>query len=61
MIEFPTPDDVMVKTLFSGKREGLHLDYTRANFERLLGERFDIERTQELSGGTRVMYFAKPR
>ncbi len=61
VIEFPTPDDVMVKTLFSGKREGLHLDYTRANFERLLGERFDIERTQELSGGTRVMYFAKPR
>jgi hypothetical protein len=61
VIEFPTPDDVMVKTLFSGKREGLHLDYTRANFERLLGERFDVERTQELSGGTRVMYFAKPR
>jgi hypothetical protein len=61
VIEFPTPDDVMVKTLMSGKREGLHLDYTRDNFERLLGERFDVERTEVLSGGTRVMYFAKPR
>jgi hypothetical protein len=61
VIEFPTPDDVMVKTLMSGKREGLHLDYTRENFERLLGERFDVERTEVLSGGTRVMYFAKPR
>ena len=61
VIEFPTPEDVMVKTLMSGKREGLHLDYTRENFERLLGERFEVERQEVLSGGTRVMYLAKPR
>ena len=61
VIELPLPEDVMVKTLMSGKREGLHQDYTRENFERLLGERFDVERTQELSQGTRVMYFARPR
>jgi hypothetical protein len=61
VIELPLPDDVMVKRLLSAKREGLHQDYTRENFERGLKERFEVERTQELSAGTRVLYFARPR
>jgi hypothetical protein len=61
VIELPLPDDVMVKRLLSTKREGLHQDYTRENFERCLRERFEVERTQELSAGTRVLYFARPR
>jgi len=61
VIEFPTTDDPMVKRLFQAKREGLHTDYTREHFEACLKERFDVERSQELSGGTRVMYFARPR
>ena len=36
VIEFPTREDVMVKTLLGPKREGLHPDYERENFERVL-------------------------
>ncbi len=39
MIEFPTREDVMVKTLLGPKRDGLHPDYERANFERELAAR----------------------
>jgi SAM-dependent methyltransferase len=61
VIELPLPDDPMVKRLLANKREGLHQDYTREHFEACLRERFEIERSEELSRGTRVMYFARPR
>jgi hypothetical protein len=60
VIEFPTREDPMVKRLLSAKREGLHADYELESFERLLAERFRVERRQELPGGTRVIYEAAP-
>lgn len=61
VIEFPTREDVMVRTLLGPKREGLHPDYERANFERELAEAFDVERRERLSSGTRLLYFARPK
>ena len=48
VIEFPTREDVMVKTLLGPKREGLHPDYERENFERVLAAAFDVERRERL-------------
>ena len=58
VIEFPTREDPMVQRLLSRKRQGLHADYDRAAFERRLGEAFEIQRTEVLGSGTRVLYFA---
>jgi hypothetical protein len=61
VIEFPTREDVMVKTLLGPKREGLHPDYERTNFERELSAAFDVERRERLASGTRLLYFARPK
>ena len=61
VVEFVTRDDPMAKLLLSRKREGLHIDYERAVFERLLADAFAVERTEELARGTRVLYFARPK
>ncbi len=61
VIEFPTREDPMVKKLLSGKRDGLHPDYERENFERVLAEAFDVERRERLASGTRLLYFARPK
>jgi len=61
VVEFPTPDDPMVQRLLVRKREGDHPDYTRNDFERALGECFQVERTEPLSSGTRILYFARPK
>lgn len=61
VIEFPTREDPMVKKLLSGKRDGLHPDYERANFESVLGAAFDVERRERLASGTRLLYFARPK
>jgi hypothetical protein len=61
VIEFPTREDVMVKTLLGPKREGLHPDYERENFERELAAAFDVERRERLKSGTRLLYFARPK
>ena len=61
VIEFVTKDDPMAKRLLGAKREGLHADYERETFERLLRERFDVERTEELAGGTRILFASRPR
>jgi ribosomal protein L11 methylase PrmA len=58
VIEFPTREDPMVQRLISRKRDGLHADYDQATFERVLGEKFAVRRTEELGSGTRVLYFA---
>jgi SAM-dependent methyltransferase len=60
LIEFPHEDDPMVRVLLDAKRPGTHDDYSRATFERLLSELFDVERTVGLSE-TRTMYRARPR
>ena len=61
VIEFPTPDDPIVRRLLSRKRPNVHPDYDRPSFERSLSERFEVERSEELAGGTRILYVARPR
>ena len=61
VVEFVDPADEMAQRLLAPKRDGLHTDYHRDVFERLLGERFAVERTEELAGGRRVLYLARPR
>ena len=61
VIEFPTRDDPRVAALLRRKKAGAHPDYDREPFERALADRFEIERTEELAGGTRILYHANPR
>jgi hypothetical protein len=61
VIEFPTREDPMVKKLLAPKREGLHPDYELGFFERTLNEAFDVERSERLESGTRVLYFARSK
>jgi SAM-dependent methyltransferase len=61
VLEFPTPDDPMVRRLLARKRAHDHPDYRRDWFERCLGERFDVVRSEELSSGTRVLYVVHPK
>ena len=60
VIEFPTREDPRVRRLLARKGPVAHPDYDRESFERALAERFDVERTEELASGTRVLYFARP-
>jgi hypothetical protein len=61
VIEFPTREDPMVKKLLAPKRDGLHPDYELGFFERCLNEAFEVERSERLQSGTRVLYFARPK
>jgi SAM-dependent methyltransferase len=61
VIEFPKREDPMVRKLLSGKREGSNADYELETFERLLGEQFDVERSEPLPSGARILYLARPR
>jgi SAM-dependent methyltransferase len=61
VIEFPTREDPMVKKLLAPKRDGLHPDYELGFFERTLNEAFNVERSERLESGTRVLYYARPK
>jgi SAM-dependent methyltransferase len=61
VIEFPTREDPMVKKLLAPKRDGLHPDYELGFFERTLKEAFEVERSERLESGTRVLYYARPK
>ncbi len=61
VIEFPTREDPMVKQLLAPKRDGLHPDYELDFFERTLKDAFEVERSERLESGTRVLYFARPK
>jgi SAM-dependent methyltransferase len=61
VIEFPTREDPMVKKLLAPKRDGLHPDYELDFFERTLKEAFEVERSERLESGTRVLYYARPK
>jgi SAM-dependent methyltransferase len=61
VVEWVEPDDPMARRLLDAKREGLHGDYTRVEWERLLRERFDVARVQERSDRLRVLYFVHSR
>jgi hypothetical protein len=58
VIEFPTRDDPRVASLLARKKHRAHPDYDREPFERALAQRFDVSRKEELSGGTRILYYA---
>lgn len=61
VVEFVHPDDVQTKRLLANKPEGLFPDYRVDAFEKLLQERFDIDKQEQLPGGTRTMYLLTPR
>jgi hypothetical protein len=61
VIEFPTRDDPRVASLLARKKPGAHPDYDREPFERALAQRFDVSRKEELSSGTRILYYANAR
>ena len=51
----------MVKKLLGPKREGLHPDYERENFERVLAEAFDVERRERLEVGHAAAVLRPPQ
>jgi SAM-dependent methyltransferase len=61
LIEFPTPEDPMVRRLLERKRAHDHPDYRTDWFERCLGERFELVSSELLAGGARRLYHARPR
>ena len=58
VIEMPHADDPMVRKLLVNKREGIHDDFNLQEFERLLGQRFDVRSKLLLSSGTRTIFHA---
>jgi hypothetical protein len=61
VVEFVARDDPMARRLIARKKAGLHDDYTRESWESLLQARFEVEAVEELAGGARVLYAARPR
>ncbi len=61
VIEFADRGDEMVERLLSRKAADAHPDYSLGSFEAALGERFEITRREQLAGGTRTLYEARPR
>jgi hypothetical protein len=56
VVEFVDPADPMAARLLANKPAGLFGDYRREEFERVLAERFTIDRRQPLPSGTRTLY-----
>lgn len=56
VLEVPTEDDQMVKTLMRHKRAGTHDEYTLEHIERQIEERFDVREREILPGETRVLF-----
>jgi hypothetical protein len=61
VVEFVDPQDPMADRLLANKPAGMHGDYRRPVFERLLEERFEVLDREELPSGTRVLYHAAPK
>lgn len=61
VVEFVHTDDVQTKRLLANKPEGMFPDYRVDVFERLLAERFSVEKQEVLPGTTRTMYLVTPR
>jgi hypothetical protein len=67
VVEFVDPADPMAAHLLANKPDGAAGDgglfgaYRRDHFERLLAERFEIDRREELPSGTRILYAVTPR
>ena len=60
VVEFAGRDDPMVQRLLARKRDDAHPDYRTDVFERLLAERFEIVRREELASGHRTLFEARP-
>ena len=58
VIEFVGKDDPMVQRLLRNK-DDLYDDYELPYFESCLAEHFVVERREEISGGSRVLYHAR--
>jgi SAM-dependent methyltransferase len=56
VVEFVDPEDPMARRLLANKPAGMFGDYRRDAFERLLDQRFAIDRRLELPSGTRTLY-----
>jgi SAM-dependent methyltransferase len=61
VIEFPDREDPMVQRLLIRKRATDHPDYRLDSFERCLGERFEVVRSEPLASGARMLFHARPR
>ena len=61
VIEWVDPADPMGVRLLSLKPAGTFPDYRAEVFERLLEERFVVDRREQLASGTRTLYAATPR
>ena len=59
VIEFVNKDDEMVKTLLRNKQD-IYSDYTLENFERVLGQYFQVQDEHTFASGTRKIFFAIP-
>jgi SAM-dependent methyltransferase len=60
VVEFPTPDDPMVKRLLLNK-DSVYDDYCVEQFEQALRRRFDVREKLMLRSRTRILYYATPR
>jgi ribosomal protein L11 methylase PrmA len=60
VIEFVTKQDEMVEKLLRNKIDN-YADYEVDYFEKCLAEHFRVEKRQEVKGGKRILYFARPR
>ncbi len=61
VVEFPTPEDEMVCRLLDAKDPNAMTIYGVEEFEGPLREAFAIERREQVSAGTRILYVANPR
>jgi hypothetical protein len=60
IIEYVAPDDSMFRRLTRGRDE-LHRDLTREVFEGSCRRHFDIVRSQQVEGASRILYVLKKR
>lgn len=60
IIEYVTKEDPMVKVLLQNKEDNFS-DYNQEYFENSLKTFFDIQNSQKMESGTRIIYFATPR
>jgi hypothetical protein len=60
VIEFMTREDPMVERLLAAKRIR-HDDYDRGLFEQCLRDVFEVERSEELPSGSRILYALRPK
>lgn len=61
VLEIPTENDQMVKTLMRHKRAGTHDAYTLEAIESQIADRFEVRSREELPGGSRVIFHLTPR